>query len=71
MPRGVSAWGCLPEGGVSARRGVCTGEGVSQHTMGQTPPGQTHPHGQTLLQCMLGYGPQAGGTHPTDMHSCL
>ena len=26
-----------------------------------TPPGQ----------CMLGYGQQAGGTHPTGMHSCL
>ena len=26
----------------------------------------THPH----VQCMLGYGQQAGGTHPTGMHSC-
>ena len=30
-----------------------------------TPPGQVHPP-----QCMLGYGQQAGGTHPTGMHSC-
>ena len=32
-----------------------------------------HPPGQTPLpvQCMLGYGQQAGGTNPTGMHSCL
>ena len=24
-----------------------------------------------LPQCMLGYGQQAGGTHPTGMYSCL
>ena len=46
-------------------------------------PGQVHPLGRyTLLagtppgryiprQCMLGYGQQAGGTHPTGMHSCF
>ena len=33
----------------------------------QTPPGQTPP---PLAQCMLGYGQQAGGTHPTGMQSC-
>ena len=44
--------------------------------LGRQPPGQTPP-GQTALpgrhppaQCMLGYGQQAGGTHPTGMHSC-
>ena len=31
---------------------------------GQAPPGQTPP-----AQCLLGYGQQAGGTHPTGMHS--
>ena len=30
-----------------------------------TPPGRYTPH-----QCMLGYGQQAVGTHPTGMHSC-
>ena len=56
-------------------------------TPGQTPPGQTPPWadlaGQTPpwadtplgryppAQCMLGYGQQAGGKHPTGMHSCL
>ena len=30
-----------------------------------TPPGRYTPR-----QCMLGYGQQAGGTHPTGMHSC-
>ena len=36
-----------------------------------TPPGQV-PTRQVHLshQCMLGYGQQAGGTHPTVMHSC-
>ena len=34
----------------------------------QTPPG---PEADTPpAQCMLGYGQQAGGGHPTGMHSC-
>ena len=54
--------------------------GCGRHSPGQTPPGQRHPPGQTPCpvltgihppaQCMLGYGQQAGGTHPTGMHSC-
>ena len=32
-----------------------------------TPPGQVHPP----PQCMLGYGQQVGGAHPTGMHSCM
>ena len=36
-------------------------------TRGRHPPGQVHPP----PQCMLGYGQQAGGTHPAGMHSCL
>ena len=32
----------------------------AQRMLGYTP----------LAQCMLGYGQQAGGTHPTGMHSC-
>ena len=42
-----------------------------------TSPGQIHPPTQCMLgytpaaqQCRLGYGQQAGGTHPTGMHSC-
>ena len=37
------------------------------------PPWQVHPYGHLHFprQCMLGYGQQAGGTHPTGMHSCL
>ena len=31
------------------------------------PPGRYPPHRQ---KCMLGYGQQAGGTHPTGMQSC-
>ena len=38
-----------------------------------TPPSrQIHPLGRyPPPQCMLGYGQQAGGTHPTGMHSCF
>ena len=37
-----------------------------------TPAGRYTPWaGTPLPQCMLGYGQQAGGTHPTGMHSCL
>ena len=35
---------------------------------GTPPPGKVHP---PWPQCMLGYGQQAGGTHPTGMHSCM
>ena len=37
-----------------------------------TPRRQVHPPPgrYTSWQCMLGYGQQAGGTHPTGMHSC-
>ena len=41
------------------------------------PLGRHPPQADTLLwadipptQCMLGYGQQAGGMHPTGMHSC-
>ena len=53
----------------------------------QTPPGKHPPWADTpqadtplpnacwdthpAMQCMLGYNQQAGGTHPTGMHSCL
>ena len=59
----------------------CHEEGGLPHDPpGHTPPGQTptlwadthpqsrHPSRQTPpAQCMLGYGQQAGGTHPTGM----
>ena len=41
---------------------------------GRRPPGQTTPldkHPIPPPQCMLGYGQQVGGTHPTGMHSSL
>ena len=71
---------CLSTGRVSA-----SGPGgvSSTHTPEQTlPPGRhhhplgRHPTAQCILgytppaQWMLGYGQQAGGTHPTGMHSC-
>ena len=38
----------------------------------QTPsPCAVHAGIQSIVQCMLGYGQQAGGTHPTGMHSCF
>ena len=42
------------------------------HPQAGTPPGRyTHPWaGTPPRQCMLGYGQQADGTHPTGMHSC-
>ena len=41
------------------------------HTPRQIPPGDTLPLGRhPPAQYMLGYGKQAGGTHPTGMHSC-
>ena len=53
---------------------------VSYSVHGGGVPGQVHPHPwagtpawQVHLphqQCMLGYGQQAGGTNPTEMHSC-
>ena len=51
-------------------------EGVSAtHTHTQedttpTPQADTPPDRHLPAQCMLGYGQQAGGTHPTGMQSC-
>ena len=47
--------------------GVCPPRPEAEDTpMGRHPPRQTPP-----TQCMLGYGQQAGGTHPTGMYSCF
>ena len=43
-------------------------------TWAHLPPGQVHTPpgaGPPGPQCMLGYGQQAGGTHPTRMQSCF
>ena len=55
-------------------------KGGLPHTPLGWPPGQTppwagtppsrHPGQTPPAQCMLGYGQQAGGTHPTGMQSC-
>ena len=49
---------------------VCPQEGCLPHCM--LGPETDIPRGQTApsAQCMLGYGQQAGGTHPTGIHSC-
>ena len=56
---------------------VCPRGGVSAplyariHTPQADPPGQTPPPGRhPSVQCIVGFGQQAGGTHPTGMHSC-
>ena len=36
-----------------------------------TPLGRYSPGRHPPVQCMLGYGQQAGGKHPTGMHSCF
>ena len=57
---------------LSVLRGVWADTPLGRYTHlwadppGQTPPGQTSPP----VQCMLGYGQQAGGTHPTGIQSC-
>ena len=44
------------------------GEYLGRYTPRQEhPPWQAHTH---RSQCMLGYSQQAGGTHPTGIHSC-
>ena len=60
-----------------------TGGGLPHIHPGKVPNGQTPPSpGQALplgrpprktpsVQCMLGYGQPAGGTHPSGMQSCL
>ena len=40
------------------------------HPLADTPFWADTP-GRPLAQCMLGYGQQADGTHPTGMHSCF
>ena len=37
---------------------------------GRHPPCPVHAEIDPPAQCMLGYGQQAGGMHPTGMHSC-
>ena len=51
---------------------------LGRYTPGRYTPWQVHPLGRYIPrqvhpprpQCMLWYGQQAGGTHPTGMHSC-
>ena len=59
---------CLPSPGQTPPRQTPPG----RHPLGQTPPCPVHAgiHTHTLVECMLGYGQQAGSTHPTGMHSC-
>ena len=52
---------------------------LRKHPHRQTPPGQTHPLGRHPTRRTpppadsntTGYGQQAGGTHPTGMHTCF
>ena len=57
-----------PRGGEYLGRYTTTPPRAGTPPLGRyTPPGRYPP----LPQCMLGYGQQAGGTHPTGMHSCF
>ena len=69
------SWAGTPPGQVHPRAGTHpswagTPQGrspwVGTPTQAGTPPRQVH----LPPQCMLGYGQQAGGTHPSGMHSC-
>ena len=66
----TSLWAGTPPGKVHTPLGRYTPRQV--HPTGRyTPQVGTPPGRYTPQQCMLGYGQQAGGTHPTGMHSCL
>ena len=54
-------------GGVCPLPHCMLGHPPGRHQSGQIPPGRHTPP----VQCMLGYGQQADGTHPTGMHSCF
>ena len=59
---------CLSTGGVS----ICSQGGLLHCLLGYTPRPEADPPGRhPPVQCMLGCGQQAGGTHPTRMHSCF
>ena len=45
--------------------------GICHTPRADTPHGETPPRQTPPIQYMLGYGQQAGGTHPTGMQSCL
>ena len=59
--------GGLPSGGVCIM-GVCLQGGL--HPGGSAFGGGLHPKGEDPTKDTTGYGKQAGGTHPTGMHSC-
>ena len=50
--------------------GVCLSRGEGVIWADHPPPGQTPPYPVHAGIYPLGYGQQAGGTHPTWMHSC-
>ena len=75
LPRQIPPWANMP---------LCRHPFSWANTpLNRHPPGQTHPHpGQAPplssagihtppLVDTTGYGQQAGGTHPTGMHSCF
>ena len=55
-----------PPGRYTPRVGIPLGRYTLQQVNPPPRAGTPSPR-----QCMLGYGQQAGGTHPTGMHSCL
>ena len=71
---------CPPAGTLTHRQAQPSWTGTPRqvHPPGRHTPWQVHPPGRTPWsvtppgpQCMVGYGQQVGGTHPTGMHTCL
>ena len=61
------SWGVCLQGG-SASWGSASRGGL--HPGGSAFGGGLHPKGEDPTKDTTGYGKQAGGTHPTGMHSC-
>ena len=63
-----------PQGGggsASVHAGIADSPTGSRHPPPeQTPPPPLEGRHPSPAQCMLGYGQQAGSTHPTGMHTC-
>ena len=80
---GTPHWQVHPQAGTPPQSSTSPWAGTSPLLVGTPPPGQVHPQagtppwadtppkGTPPWQCMLGYGQQVGGTHPTGIHSCF
>ena len=65
------SWADTPPGQTSPSRHSSEQTPLDRHPMDRHPPCPVHAEIHPPAQCMLGYGKQASGTHPTGMHSCF